>query len=241
MINDSAILALLESKNIHLNASQIAELTRIAKDNKWGDLMIESAKEVTSAWEDVRDTIARGAGKDGGSIADSIKGALGKGRSGILDGLTAKISQGQDAVLGPLKDKAKKFFLGSKDDKGNKIPGALSKLGDTFTKAFPKTSGILGGLGGLEALKGIFSKDEAQRNSAIGGTLGSVAGTALGAAFTAIGGPLGGAIGSVVGNIIGSTFGKKLKETGFEVTVSKTGEVFANELQVFKKTTLLGT
>ena len=241
MINDSAILALLESKNIHLNASQIAELTRTAKENKWGDLMIESAKEVTSAWEDVRDTIARGAGKDGGSIADSIKNALGKGRSGILDGLTAKISKGQDAVLGPLKDKAKNFFLGSKDDKGNKIPGALSKLGDTFTKAFPKTSGILGGLGGLEALKGIFSKDEAQRNSAIGGALGSAAGTALGAAFTAIGGPLGGAIGSVVGNIIGNTFGKKLKETGFEVTVSKTGEVFANELQVFKKTTLLGT
>ena len=238
---EAALSALQDTKNTKATTDQINTITKTIKEAKWSNLMIDAAKEVTSAWEDVRDTIARGAGKDGGSIADSIKGALGKGRSGILDGLTAKISKGQDAVLGPLKDKAKNFFLGSKDDKGNKIPGALSKLGDTFTKAFPKTSGILGGLGGLEALKGIFSKDEAQRNSAIGGTLGSVAGTALGAAFTAIGGPLGGAIGSVVGNIIGNTFGKKLKETGFEVTVSKTGEVFANELQVFKKTTLLGT
>ena len=244
MINDSAILALLESKNIHLNASQIAELTRTAKENKWGDLMIESAKEVTSAWQDVKDTIARGMGKDGSSLSDSIKGALGKGKSGILDAITGKISQKQDSAFSTLESKAKNFFLGSKDDKGNKLPGALSKLGDKITTAFPsvgKAAGFLGDLGGLDLLKGVLSKNESQRNASIGGALGSVAGKSIGLLFGAAGGPIGMALGSVLGNVVGSVFSKKLKETGVLAKVSELGVVSANSIQIFKKTGLSGT
>ena len=237
---------------LDLTKEKIAEMTKAVKEAKWSTLMIQSAKDVTSAWEEAKAAIASGTGKDGKSISESLKEALGKGTQGIQDYLAAKIGKKQGVGFDALETKAKDYFLGTngKDDK--RVGGALDKLGEAFkgfrndmTTKFPKTIGTLSkgfsSIGGLETLKGILSKNEAQRNSAIGGALGSVAGTAIGTAFTAIGGPLGGAIGSVVGNIIGNTFGKKLKETGFEVTVSKTGEVFANELQVFKKTTLTGT
>ena len=252
IINDNSILAIQEAKKIHLTQEQIKVEEKLIKENKCSTMMIESAKQVTSAWEDAKMAIAKGMGADGKSLADQLKDSLSKGSAGILDMITNRIGKKQELAFDTLQNKAKDYFLGSKDDKGNKLPGALDRIGESFkgfrndmTTKFPKTIGTLSkgfsSIGGLEALKGIFAKDETQRNAAIGGALGSVAGTAIGTAFTAIGGPLGGAIGSVVGNIIGNTFGKKLKETGFEVTVSKTGEVFANELQVFKKTTLTGT
>jgi hypothetical protein len=243
---------LTKANSYKLDKARLAEQNKLIKENKWGNLMIESAKQVTSAWEDAKMAIARGMGTDGKSLADQLKESLSKGNAGILDSITTRIGKKQESAFDTLQTKTKDYFLGSKDEKGNDVPGALDKVGELFkgfrndmTTKFPKTIGTLSkgfsSIGGLEALKGIFSKDEAQRNAAIGGALGSVAGTALGTAFEAIGGPLGGAIGSVVGNIIGNTFGKKLKETGFEVIVSKTGELFANELQVFKKTTLTGT
>ena len=252
IINDNSILAIQEAKKIHLTQEQIKVEEKLIKENKWSTMMIESAKQVTSAWEDAKMAIAKGMGADGKSLADQLKDSLSKGSAGILDMITNRIGKKQELAFDTLQNKAKDYFLGSKDDKGNKLPGALDRIGESFkgfrndmTTKFPKTIGTLSkgfsSIGGLETLKGILSKNEAQRNAAIGGALGSITGTAIGTAFTAIGGPLGGAIGSVVGNIIGNTFGKKLKETGFEVTVSKTGEVFANELQVFKKTTLTGT
>lgn len=244
MLDTAQKEALLKAKDIHLTQEQIKAQTQLMKEDKWRDLMIESAKEVTSAWQDVKDTIARGMGKDGSSLSDSIKGALGKGKSGILDAITGKISQKQDSAFSTLESKAKNFFLGSKDDKGNKLPGALSKLGDKITTAFPsvgKAAGFLGDLGGLDLLKGVLSKNESQRNASIGGALGSVAGKSIGMAFGSIGGPLGMAVGSVLGNIIGSTFGKKLKETGVLTKVSELGIVSANSIQIFKKTGLSGT
>lgn len=241
MLKGNIALAMSMIGTLNLTQKEIDDMTKAAKDAKWSNMMIDAAKEVTSAWEDVRDTIARGMGKDGKSLSDSLKDALGKGKSGIIDGLTGKISQGQDAVLGPLKDKAKNFFLGSKDDKGNKIPGALSKIGDSLTKAFPKPMSFLGGLGGLEGLKGVLSKDAGQRNAALGGAIGSMAGKGIGLLFGAAGGPIGMALGSVLGNVVGSTFAKKLKETGVIAKVSALGVVSANSIEIFKKTGLSGT
>ena len=244
--------AISQAGSLNILESEIQSLTKDAKEARWSSLMKESAREVINAWQDAKDAISKGLGKDGGSLSSTLSNSLKSVNQGILDSITTSIAKKQDSAFSILENKSKQYLFGSKDDKGNKLPGIVDKLGESFkgfrndmTTKFPKTMGTLSkgfsSIGGLEALKGVFAKDEAQRNAAIGGALGSAAGTALGVAFTAIGGPIGGAIGSVVGNIIGSTFGKKLKETGFEVTVSKTGEVFANELQVFKKTTLTGT
>lgn len=244
--------AISQAGSLNILESEIQSLTKDAKEARWSSLMKESAREVVNAWQDAKDAISKGLGKDGGSLSSVLSNSLKAANQGILDIITTSIAKKQDSAFSLLENKSKQYLFGIKDDKGNKLPGALDRIGESFkgfrndmTTKFPKTIGTLSkgfsSIGGLETLKGILSKNEAQRNSAIGGALGSVAGTAIGTAFTAIGGPLGGAIGSVVGNIIGNTFGKKLKETGFEVTVSKTGEVFANELQVFKKTTLTGT
>ena len=245
---EAALSALQDTKNTKATTDQINTITKTIKEAKWSNMMIDAAKEVTSAWEDAKDTIARGMGKDGSSLSDSIKGALGKGKSGILDAITGKISQKQDSAFSILESKAKSYFLGSKDKDGKDVPGVLSKLGDKITSLFPKSAnpivgglGALGSLGGLDLLKGVLSKNESQRNASIGGALGSVAGKSIGMAFSAIGGPLGMAVGSVLGNIIGSTFGKKLKETGVLAKVSELGVVSANSIEIYKKTTLGGT
>jgi len=244
IINDNSILAIQEAKKIHLTQEQIKVEEKLIKENKWSTMMIESAKQVTSAWEDAKAAIANGMGKDGKSIADSLKDSLGKGTQGIQDYIGAKLGKKQAVAFDALENKAKDYFLGSKDKDGKRQDGIFKSLGDKFTSAFPKlgkVGGFLGDAGGLDALKGILSKDAGQRNAAIGGALGSVAGKSIGMAFSAIGGPLGMAVGSVLGNIIGSTFGKKLKETGVLAKVSELGVVSANSIEIYKKTSLSGT
>jgi len=244
IINDNSILAIQEAKKIHLTQEQIKVEEKLIKENKWSTMMIQSAKDVTSAWEDAKAAIANGMGKDGKSIADSLKDSLGKGTQGIQDYIGAKLGKKQAVAFDALENKAKDYFLGSKDKDGKRQDGIFKSLGDKFTSAFPKlgkVGGFLGDAGGLDALKGILSKDAGQRNAAIGGALGSVAGKSIGMAFSAIGGPLGMAVGSVLGNIIGSTFGKKLKETGVLAKVSELGVVSANSIEIYKKTSLSGT
>ena len=236
--------AISQAGSLNILESEIQSLTKDAKEARWSSLMIESAKQVTSAWEDAKASIANGMGKDGKSIADSLKDSLGKGTQGIQDYIGAKLGKKQAVAFDALENKAKDYFLGSKDKDGKRQDGIFKSLGDKFTSAFPKlgkVGGFLGDAGGLDALKGILSKDAGQRNAAIGGALGSVAGKSIGMAFGAIGGPLGMAVGSVLGNIVGSVFSKKLKETGVLTKVSELGIVSANSIEIFKKTGLSGT
>jgi hypothetical protein len=236
--------AISQAGSLNILESEIQSLTKDAKEARWSSLMIQSAKDVTSAWEDAKASIANGMGKDGKSIADSLKDSLGKGTQGIQDYIGTKLSKKQSVAFDALENKAKDYFLGSKDKDGKRQDGIFKSLGDKFTSAFPKlgkVGGFLGDAGGLDALKGILSKDAGQRNAAIGGALGSVAGKSIGMAFGAIGGPLGMAVGSVLGNIVGSVFSKKLKETGVLTKVSELGIVSANSIEIFKKTGLSGT
>lgn len=244
MLKGNIALAMSMIGTLNLTQKEIDDMTKAVKDAKWSTLMIQSAKDVTSAWEDAKAAIANGMGKDGKSIADSLKDSLGKGTQGIQDYIGAKLGKKQAVAFDALENKAKDYFLGTKDKDGKRQDGIFKSLGDKFTSAFPKLGkigGFLGDAGGLDALKGILSKDAGQRNAAIGGALGSVAGKSIGMAFGAIGGPLGMAVGSVLGNIVGSVFSKKLKETGVLAKVSELGVVSANSIQIFKKTGLSGT
>ena len=244
MLKSNIALAMSMIGTLNLTQKEIDDMTKAIKEAKWSTLMIEAAKQVTSAWEDAKASIANGMGKDGKSIADSLKDSLGKGTQGIQDYIGAKLGKKQAVAFDALENKAKDYFLGSKDKDGKRQDGIFKSLGDKFTSAFPKlgkVGGFLGDAGGLDALKGILSKDAGQRNAAIGGALGSIAGKSIGMAFGAIGGPLGMAVGSVLGNIVGSVFSKKLKETGVLTKVSELGVVSANSIEIFKKTGLSGT
>lgn len=241
---EAALSALQDTKNTKATTDQINTITKTIKEAKWSNMMIDAAKEVTSAWEDAKAAIANGMGKDGKSIADSLKGSLGKGTQGIQDYIGAKLGKKQAVAFDALENKAKDYFLGSKDKDGKRQDGIFKSLGDKFTSAFPKLGKVgsfLGDAGGLDALKGILSKDAGQRNASIGGALGSVAGKSIGLLFGAAGGPIGMALGSVLGNVVGSTFAKKLKETGVIAKVSALGVVSANSIEIFKKTGLSGT
>lgn len=248
MLKGNIALAMSMIGTLNLTQKEIDDMTKAVKDAKWSTLMIQSAKDVTSAWEDAKAAIANGMGKDGKSIADSLKDSLGKGTQGIQDYIGAKLGKKQAVAFDALENKAKDYFLGSKDKDGKRQDGIFKSLGDKFTSAFPKlgkdlgkVGSFLGDAGGLDALKGILSKDAGQRNASIGGALGSVAGKSIGLLFGAAGGPIGMALGSVLGNVVGSVFSKKLKETGVLAKVSALGVVSANSIEIFKKTTLSGT
>ena len=244
MLKGNIALAMSMIGTLNLTQKEIDDMTKAVKDAKWSTLMIQSAKDVTSAWEDAKAAIANGMGKDGKSIADSLKDSLGKGTQGIQDYIGAKLGKKQAVAFDALENKAKDYFLGSKDKDGKRQDGIFKSLGDKFTSAFPKlgkVGGFLGDAGGLDALKGILSKDAGQRNAALGGAIGSVAGKSIGLLFGAAGGPIGMALGSVLGNVVGSTFAKKLKETGVIAKVSALGVVSANSIEIYKKTGLSGT